>query len=263
MFLVLAAVGLMLLGKAETRLVEQIRTGAIDIVAPIMDALSRPAATVADAINGINQLMALHDENQRLREQNARLLEWQAVARHLAAQNRTFREMLNYVPEGGARFVTARVISDAGGVFVQSRLVNAGARDGVVRDAAVVTSGGLVGRIASVGERSSRALLITDLNSRLPVLIESSRERAILAGDNRKQPKLAFLRPNTAVQPGDSVVTSGHGGLFPPGLPVGKVATVENREFRVRPLVDLDRLEYVRIVNFQAPALSDVADLSR
>ena len=261
-FLVLAAVGLMLLGRSETGLVERVRAGVVDVVTPIMDALSRPAATVADGIESVRQMVQLYSENKRLTEQNERLLEWQAVARHLAAENRAFREALNYVPDPSARYVTARVIGDAGGVFVQSKLVNAGARSGVAKGSAVTTGAGLAGRVATVGDQSSRVLMITDLNSRIPVVIESSRERAILAGDNRKQPRLEFLRPTATVKPGDRIVTSGHGGLFPPGLPVGTVSTVVKRDFRVQPFVDLDRLEYVRIVDFRAAGLTSLAEPS-
>ena len=261
-FLVLAAFGLMLLGRAETRLVERVRAGVIDVVTPIMDVLSRPAASVADVIESGRQLLQLHSENQRLKEQNARLLEWQAVARHLAAENQAFRKALNYVPDPGARYVTARVIGDSGGVFVQSKLVNAGTRSGVRKGSAVITGAGLAGRVATVGDQSSRVLMLTDLNSRIPVVIESSRERAILAGDNQKHPRLEFLRPTATVAPGDRIVTSGHGGLFPPGLPVGIVSSAQKRDFRVRPFVDLDRLEYVRIVDFRAAGLTSLADPS-
>lgn len=256
-FLVLAALGLMLLGRSEKGIIERVRGAVVDVVSPIMDALSRPAATVADVLDGAGEMMDLRGENARLREQNERLLEWQSIARHLAAQNRELRKTLNYVPDPQARYVTARVIGDSGGVFVQSMLVNAGARQGVTRNSAVMTGVGLAGRIASVGDRSSRVLLITDLNSRIPVVIESSRERAVLAGDNKSQPHLAFLRPTARVEPGERIVTSGHGGLFPPGIPVGVVSSVDKHEIRVAPFVDLDRLEYVRVVNFLAPGAAE------
>lgn len=256
-FLILAAFGLMMLFKAESAFTDRLRTGVADIVTPIMDVVSRPVAAAADAVDSVNNMFDVYSENDRLRRENSRLMEWQAVARHLAAENQSFRDLLKYAPDSGAHYVTGRVIADAGGVFVQSKLINAGGRHGVTRDSAVTTGQGLAGRIAAVGDRSSRMLLITDLNSRIPVVIESSRERAILAGDNQSHPRLAFLRPTATVRPGDRIVTSGHGGVFPPGLPVGIISSVEKRQIRVQPMVDLDKLEYVRIVDFRAPALSD------
>lgn len=253
LFLILAAFGLMLLGKAEAVLVERIRAGVTDVVTPIMDALSRPIATLSETVEGVNELVDVRSENQRLREENARLLQWQAAARKLAAENAAFRDLLNYVPGASPRFITGRVISDSGRVFVQSLLLNAGARDGVVKGRAVVTGDGLAGRIATVGDRSSRVLLITDLNSRIPVILEYSRERAILAGDNSDQPKLMFLAYDGTVAPGDRIVTSGHGGVFMPGLPIGTVAAVADGVISVQPFVDLSRLEYVRVVDYSNP----------
>ena len=247
-FLILAAFAIMLLGKAETVVVERLRSSVIDIVAPIMDGLSRPIATMSSGVERITNFFDVYEENARLREQNARLLEWQNAALSLAAENTTFRRMLNYVPERGASFAAARVIGDSGGVFVRSVLVNAGNASGVEKGDAVINGAGLIGRIAESGRNSGRVLLISDLNSRIPVVAEKSRTRAILAGDNSAQPKLVFLPPNARLNAGDRIVTSGHGGVFPAGLPVGVVSTVADGVVRIQPFADFDRLEYVRII---------------
>jgi len=114
----------------------------------------------------------------------------------------------------------------------------------------VVTGDGLVGRVAGVGTRSTRVILITDLNSHIPVLVERTRTRAILAGDNSEVLRLIRLPPGAEVSPGDRVVTSGHGDAFPPGLPVGVVASVGDAGIGVQPFVERSRLEYVRVVDF-------------
>ena len=248
LFLILAAFAIMLLGKADTFVIEKARTGVIDIVAPVMDALSRPLSTVSDGVDRIDHFFGVYEENARLREQNRRLLEWQNAALALAAENSMFRKMLNYVPEHGARFAAARVVGDSGGVFVRSVLINAGTSDGIAKGDAVINGSGLVGRVAEAGRQASRVLLVTDLNSRIPVVAEKSRVRAILAGDNSGQPKLAFLPPNAHLQPGDRIVTSGHGGVFPAGLPVGRIASISDGTIRVDTFADFDKLEFVRIV---------------
>lgn len=248
--LILAAFGLMLLGKAETVLVERLRAGVVDFVAPIMNIMARPAATVSDAIDDINELSRLRKENALLRAQTERLLQWQAAARKLSQENEQFRRLLRFVPEPNVQFVAARVVSDSGGVFVRSIIVAAGARDGLAKGQAAITGDGLVGRVVAVGDRSARVLLLTDLNSRIPVIFEESRERAILAGDNTASPRVQFLRRSASVNTGDRVVTSGHGGVLPPGLPIGIVSSVEEGQIRVRPFVELDRLEFVRVVEY-------------
>ena len=252
--LILGAFGITVLGKAETVLFERLRAGVVDFVAPIMNVMARPAAAVADAIEGIEELGRLRGENARLRAQNERLLQWQAAGQQLSGENDRLRQLLRFVPEQKADFVTARVVGDSGGVFVRSIIVVAGARDGVAKGQAAMTGDGLIGRVVAAGDRSARILLITDLNSRIPVLFEEARERAILAGDNTAAPKIAFLRHGARVNTGDRIVTSGHGGVLPPGLPVGIVSNVAGDEIPVRPFAALDRLEFVRMVAYpEAP----------
>lgn len=150
LFLIIAAFAIMLLGKADTLVVERARSSVIDVVAPVMDALSRPIATVSEGVDRVNRFFSVYAENAQLREQNARLLEWQSAALALAAENSTFRKMLNFVPERGASFAAARVIGDSGGVFVRSVLINGGMVDGIQKGDAVVNGDGLIGRVAGI-----------------------------------------------------------------------------------------------------------------
>jgi len=220
------------------------------VVAPIMDFLSRPAAKVTTFVDNMRHLAELRSDNQQLRLQNDRLLQWQEAARTLSTENATLRKLLNIVPDSRVQYASARVISDSVAVFARSVLINAGERHGVAKGQAVVTGEGLAGRIISVGDSSARALLITDLNSRIPAVIEESRERAIVAGDNSGRPRLTFIGRDNRVELGNRVVTSGHGGAFPPGLPIGVVSEFEGGIIRVQPFVRFDRLEFVRIADF-------------
>lgn len=248
--LVLAAAALMMLGKADVLLVERARIHVTDALAPILDVLSRPVAAAAELAEQVGALVDLHAENTELREERARLLHWQTVARRLDAENKAFRELLNFKPVPESTFITARVIADSGGAFANSLVLNAGSRDGVEKGQAVVTGEGLVGRIHGVGARSARVLLITDLNSRIPALIESTNTRAILAGNNSERAQLIYPPSGATVSPGERVVSSGHGGAFPPGLPIGVVALISDGGIEVQPYVKRDRIEYVRVVDF-------------
>ncbi len=253
LFLVVAAFALMLLGKADTVLVERARTAVTDAVAPLLELVARPVGTLGDMIDSIEAMTDLRAENEALTRENDRLRNWQTVARRLEAENAALRELTKMTPDSGLRFVTARVIGDPGGAFARSVLVNAGARDGVEKGQAAITSVGLAGRVTQVGVRSSRILLLTDINSRIPVLVGAGRDRAILAGDNTNQPKLLYLAPSTEVNPGDHVVTSGHGGVFPPGLPVGVVTQASETAKRVQPFVDWAHMEFLRLAEFELP----------
>jgi rod shape-determining protein MreC len=255
LLLVISAFALMLLGKGETLVIERFRTGVLDFAAPVMEVLSQPAAVVANTVENAKQLYWLRTENERLREENAKLREWQATAQELQSENAALRDFLRMAPETQARFITARVIADPGGAFVRSAIVNVGRRHGVEKGQAVMNADGLVGRVFDIGFHSARILLITDINSRLPVLVESTRDRAILAGDNGDRLKLVFLGATSEVSVGDRVVTSGQGGMFPAGLPVGTVSAIGTGAVRVAPLVNFDRLEMVRIVDYGFAAL--------
>ena len=255
--LVLAAFALMLLGKADIVVMERVRASITDAVSPVLDVLSRPVASFDRFVDEVTALSQLRDENLLLREENRRLLEWQATARKLSSENKQLKDLLNFAPGAEPGFITARVIADTGGAFVHSVLVNAGARNGVAKGQAVVADDGLVGRVHGVGRRAGRVLLLTDLNSRIPVTIEATRTRAVLAGDNSERPHLIHLPPGASVSVGDRVVTSGHGGAFPPGVPVGVVANVGEGGATVKPYVHRDRLEFVRVVDYGLQGILD------
>ena len=107
---------------------------------------------------------------------------------------------------------------------------------------------GLVGRISGVGQRISRVVLLTDPSSRLPVTIQPTGERALLTGDNTPLPLLEFIESGDNVRPGDRVVSSGDGGVFPAGLLVGQVVQGGDGRMRLRMAADYERLEFLRVL---------------
>ena len=249
--LIVASIALLIVGKADIRILEAVNTRISDALAPALDLVVQPINASRQMARTIGELVALRSENVRLREQNERLLEWQRVARQLALENAGLRQLLNAnVEDEHPTAVTARVVADAGGPFVQTVIVNAGADQGVAKGMAAVNERGLVGRVIEVGRRSARVLLLTDFNSRVPVMVEPSRDQAILAGDNSREPGLTFLPLNPRLSVGDRVVTSGRGGVLPPGLAVGVVSQVDDQKVAVRPLVDWDRLAYLRLLEY-------------
>ena len=248
--LILLAVALMILGKVDVALMERVRANVTDAVAPILDVISKPVVSVNKMISEAKGLFAVREENVLLKQEKDRLLQWQAVARKLEAENKNLRGLLNFPVEPAAGFITARVIADTGGAFANSVVINAGSKSGIRKGQSTITGEGLVGRVTDVGARSSRVLLITDLNSRIPVVLQSSQARAILAGDNTHRPRLIHLSPGALVSQGDRIVTSGHGGAFPPGLPVGLVASVNEKGISIEPFVDRSRVTYLRILDY-------------
>lgn len=249
--LILAAFALMLLGKADIVVVNRLQVAAVDAVAPILDALSHPAAAVSRGIETLASLRDLQAENERLKEENGRLKQWLHVATLLETENKALKRLTHYAGPPPVSFISARVIAEAGGPFVRSALLNVGRRNGVRRGQAVVSEDGLVGTIVEVGELHARMLLVTDLNAQIPVLLGASRDPGIMVGDNSNQPRILYLPQNSIVSPGDVVISSGHGGMIPPGIAVGTISAVTESGIRVKPVVDWSHLEYVKVLDFQ------------
>jgi rod shape-determining protein MreC len=250
LLLLALAVGLIIVSRAETPVAERVRTRVVDAVEPLLAGAAQPIATVSGWLDMVAALPTVHAENEKLRAEIEQLRQWEFAARELEAENRALRTLVNAAPDLPGHHIVARVIADPGGSFVHSLLLNAGRRDGVKPGLAVINAEGMVGRVTEVGERSARVLLVTDLNSRIPVRLASTRDRAILAGDNSDEPRLIYVPGGTAVTPGERVVTSGHDGILPPGLAIGVVSSAGPEGIRVKPLVDWNRLSLVRVVDY-------------
>ena len=192
----------------------------------------------------------MREENARLRDENEQLRRWQSIALTLDSENRRLKTALRWIPDPEASYVTARVVADAGGVYAKAVLLSVGPNHGLRKGQIAFDERGLVGRITEVGSRTARVLLITDMNSRVPVILEGSRSRAILAGTNGPWPRLLYWSEGTVPQEGERVVTSAEANAFPANLPVGTVRYNANGVPEVEPDAQLRALDIVRIFDY-------------
>lgn len=227
-----------------------IRNSVSDIVSPALSVLSKPFQQVAAFTSSVTGLSELRAENAQLREENIRLREWYQTALMLESENQSLHALLNVKPDPMHRFITARVVGDSGNAFVKSAIVSAGRDDNVQKGQAVLSGDGLVGRIIEAGRNSARILLLTDVNSRVPVLVEGSRQKAILTGLNTDLPVLKYLPADSDIKNGARIITSGNGGMFMPGLPIGTVEIGQDGQPYVKPYSDISRITHVRIVDY-------------
>ncbi len=248
--MVIAAFGLMLVGKVDTVLVERARIAVYDASAPIYAALAEPLGQVNKAVAEISGLWGLRDDNARLRDENERLRRWQSIALTLDSENQRLKAALRWIPDPEASYVTARVVADAGGVYAKAVLLSVGPNHGLRKGQIALDERGLVGRITEVGTRTARVLLITDLNSRVPVILETSRSHAILAGTNGPWPRLLYWSEGTTPKEGERVVTSAEANAFPANLPVGTIRYNANGVPEVEPDAQLRSLDIVRIFDY-------------
>lgn len=249
LFLIVIACALLLVSSARPQMLHGIQTGAADIISPAIAMVARPIQQAAEFVRNVSGLAELQSQNIQLQQENARLREWYQMALLLEAENRSLRDLLNLKLPAQHGYITTRVLSDAGNAFVKSVLIEAGSEDGLQKGQAVLSGEGLIGRIVQVGKNTSRVLLVTDRNSRVPVLVENTQQHAILAGRNDKKPVVMRVANDNTISIGARIITSGRGGVFPYGLPIGRIFLDENGEKRVKLSADMGALVHVRIVN--------------
>jgi rod shape-determining protein MreC len=214
----------------------------------------RLRTSITDAVQNagawVSEMAQLREENLMLKNQNIQLLQWQQAARSMAAENASLHNLLNVVPSQKNKFTTVKVISDAGGPYMRSALISGGSDNAVHKDQAVINENGLIGRVVEAGASSARVLLLGDINSRIPVMAEHAHEKSILIGNNSDLPSLAYLSADSKIQVGERIVTSGDGGIFPEGIPVGVVTAVSGGKVHVQPFADMARAAYVSVIDY-------------
>jgi rod shape-determining protein MreC len=252
MIVMALALVLVLLGKSQPGLFDRARTLMTDGMRPLLAAVHAPVVQFNCWAGSVDKLFTVYRENLRLEEENARLRQWHNVAVVMQDRVKRYQALLHAVPDPKVDSVLARVIGRANRPFLSTMILDAGASAHVKPGQAVVDSRGMIGRIYLAGDRTSWVILLTDLNSRIPVTIAPGNRQAIMVGDNSAMPMLDTLSQIVTLKPGDQVVSSGDGGLLPPGLPIGTVV-VEGGKYRVALLADAATSEDVEILAFRKP----------
>lgn len=252
--LLMVSLALLVLSRIDHPLVHAIRRHVAEAAAPLIAPVAESLGPVHEFGRRLSNVMRQSEEIERLRAENQALRGWEARARELERRHADLATLSRLVAETATPLVSARVVADSNGPFARSVIINAGRTSGLRDGYPVVTADGLAGRVLEAGSKVSRLLLLTDVNSRIPVLIGESSARAILAGDNSGRPRLTLVPSDAKMAAGDLVVTSGLGGQFPRGLRVGVVVRDETG-LRVDIDARLDALEHVTILLHDAPAL--------
>lgn len=258
-----ASVLVMLIGRADQGFSTQLRAVLDDALAPAYMFLDAPIAAAQSGTGALGHLFTLSTDNAQLRAENDRLRQWQAVAMALEAQNNALKATLHFVPPPAPLEFTSTVVADAGGVYARSVLVVVPPQDNEPQNlvgAVALDGNGVAGRLVEAGDHSARVLLITDINSRIPVAIGPAGAPALMAGTNGSNPSLLYWSPGQPPAEGDAVLTSAQGGAFPAGLPVGVVHYDGDNNPEVLPLAGLPALRLLRLYAYPSslPVLTPI-----
>ena len=256
---------LILVGKADLTAVRYMQGGVVEVIAPFYSIVTIPVNSIESLFDGLQTVASLRKKANRLELENERLRKLQRIAESLEVENRQLRTVLGAVIPQEWDAITARVIAVPGGNFTHSMIVEHEANHVIARGSAVVTAEGLVGYIISNGKYFSRILLLSDVNARIPVILSESSWPGLAVGKNGLILGLDFLPAEAKPSLNETVVTSGHGGLLPAGIPVGRVSSISKKQVLVTPLVELRKLSFVTILSrktvpefFADPEQSDI-----
>ena len=246
--LIALSFSLMFIGKADLVAMRDLRMSSNDFLAPVIDFVSAPIRGVETMAEGIRTVASLRAENVRLQAENDLLQRWRRRAEILESENQQLRSVTGTVSDENRSLITARAVTAPGGSFAHTILIAIGDESGIAAGDPVITSNGLVGIVYEIGRAYARVLMISDINARIPVMLASSSWPGLTIGRNGEYLELAFLPAEARPEVGELVLTSGHGGILPAGLAVGRVDRVDGDDIRVRPAVEFRNLGYVSVL---------------
>lgn len=261
LILVSALLLLSSLYAAEASVFKKARETVVDASAPVLSVLAGPIALIQDVMGRVEDYFGVMEENKALREENDALREWMHEALELRRTIAAYEALQSYHAPPDATPIDAFVIGESNDAFARSMIVNVGGEKGVREGQAVVDDRGLVGHIVNAGRNSARVLLLTDIQSRIPVYVEGADVDGILVGRTRGRPVIDFTESSEPVdlQPGQRVLTSGAGGALPRGLPVGEVRRVQQSKASISLYANYARTRLVRVINYEFPVFEDGA----
>ncbi len=249
---------LLVVGKINENNLDSIRSNFNDITSYVIEIIGLPINSLTKAGNQINSLIFLYTDNKNLIFENNELYKWRDLAQRLLVENQELKKLLNAVNNIPNDFVTAKVIANSSGSYIKTITLNVGKAKGVSIGNAVINNWGMIGRVIEVGKRSSRVLLITDINSQIPIYFEKSKHKAILIGKNSDLLELKYLKPRVNISNNERIITSGEGGLLPRGLAVGlyiKNLNEEENKIKILPTRNWDSFDNVNVIIYNNKTL--------
>lgn len=235
--------------------VRRVQDVAISVVAPLQDGISRLFRPVTNFLSALSEIPDLREDNARLRAEKSRLEEQQRRLPEVQREHEQALALLQEQDWSAGATLGARVIGVGPSNHESSRFIDKGSNEGVERGMTVVSAEGLVGRVVWTGTGQSKVLLVIDAEHSVGSRLTGTGETGVVTGRSRDDLRFELIDPETPIQSGETVVTSGYDlGIYPPGIPIGRVTRVEvakdglTKTAFLRPFVDFTRLDLVKVL---------------
>jgi len=244
--LVVLSILLIFIETIDTKPLNYLRSFIKDTIYRGSLVISTPSKSFSNFSGYIKEHMNLYSNYIELKKENNELRNDITKSEFLELENNQLRKLIEEQVASPSNLVSARVMLDKTSPYLNSFIINTGSNKNVKNGMAVLDGKNFIGRIVDVNFFSSRVLLVSDLNSRIPVIVEPSAYHAILNGRGKNEPTLEYLPENHNVKDGDKVYTSGKEGIFPSGIPIGEVKLNKNL-IQVLLFSDLSQITFINI----------------
>ena len=245
--LIFFSIILIVLTRINFTPINYLKSGLNEVVYRISFIVSLPEKKLVSSANTIKEHYKMYEEFVFLKKSLKELEGDKYTLNYLVSENKRLRKLIDEYIINSDELV-AKVLLDKESPFLKSIIVNKGSQDNVKIGMAVLDGPYLIGKIVEVNYSSSRALLISDLNSKIPVILEPGNIQSIMSGSGKTHGEIQYFK-NSDLKISDNklIYTSGSGGIFKAGIPIGKL----NEENKVEFLSDLSQLTFVKLVSFE------------
>ena len=236
--------------KVNKELCDEVTMGFVSVSLPVVKFAAFPFNATINLLTNFSQLVEAKKENEALKEEIEKLRSFYIKSLNINRENKDLKHTLQFITSKSSNFKVARIIGRSNQLFNQRLFIDAGKNRGIKEGSIVTGNRGVIGRISQVGENQSRLILVTDANSRIPIIASKSRVRGILSGNNSLLMEVLYLQKNHAIRAGDWIFTSGDGDTLPPGLLIGVVEKVDVGYATVEMVENINNADIVTIMDY-------------
>jgi len=243
------SVALIVLGKFNFFAINYLKVGINEIVYRTSFVASLPEKYIGYSFKAVEKHIKIYKDYNLIEEKLNKLSAKKYETNFLESENKRLNKILEDITYS-SNAVIAKVLIDKQSPFLKSIIINKGSKSDLKKGMAVLSNNYLIGKIVEVNYSTSRVLLLSDLNSRVPVSIEPGSIQSILAGDGNISGTIQYTKNNTLINTDSIIYTSGTGGLLKPGIPIGKIYKIENQNIADF-FVDFTQLRYVQVNSYE------------